>query len=142
MVSEAVAITHFEERHRPGSASLIQRLPEWFGIEASNRACIAALGRLPTFVVESDSGVAAFMALEETSAEAAEIHIMAVAPQLHRRGIGRAMASHWEAWGRSRGLSILHVRTLAPSHPDPYYARTRAFYRALGFLPVFETTAL
>lgn len=142
IASEAVTITHFEDRHRPACASLIHHLPDWFGIEASNRAYIAALGRLPTFVVESDSGVTAFMALEETSPEAVEIHVMAVAPELHRSGIGRAMVSHGESWARSRGLSILHVKTLGPSYPDPYYARTRAFYRALGFRPLFETTAL
>ena len=43
---------------------------------------------------------------------------------------------------RQRGFAVLHVKTLAPSHPDPFYARTRAFYRALGFEPVFETPLL
>jgi hypothetical protein len=33
------------------------------------------------------------------------------------------------------------VKTLGPSHPDPFYAETRAFYRAIGFQPLFETTA-
>ncbi len=28
------------------------------------------------------------------------------------------------------------VRTLAPSNPDPNYVATRAFYEALGFVPV------
>jgi hypothetical protein len=36
----------------------------------------------------------------------------------------------------------LNVKTLAPSHPDPYHARTRAFYQAMGFGPLFETAAL
>lgn len=56
IASEAVTITHFEDRHRPACASLIHQLPDWFGIEAWNRAYIAALGRLPTFVVVNDTG--------------------------------------------------------------------------------------
>src|SRR5215472_2761219 len=138
--SAIVQILDFQERYRPECASLVHQLPDWFGIEASNRAYVAALGRLPTFLVHGQS-VLGFIALEETSTDAVEIHVMAVAPDRHRTGIGRAMVRHAEGWVRSRRRSILHVKTLAPSHPDPFYARTRAFYQALGFRPVFETTA-
>ena len=34
------------------------------------------------------------------------------------------------------------MKTLAPSHPDPFYARTRRFYEAMGFAPLFESDAL
>ena len=37
---------------------------------------------------------------------------------------------------RAQGLSLLLVKTLDGSNPDPFYARTRAFYRAMGFLPL------
>ncbi|WP_419825670.1 hypothetical protein [Sphingomonas sp.] len=39
------------------------------------------------------------------------------------------------------GIRWLTVKTLAASHPDPHYARTRAFYEAIGFQPleVFPT---
>ena len=30
------------------------------------------------------------------------------------------------------------MKTLAPSDPDPSYAATRAFYAAVGFLPLEE----
>lgn len=139
--SPIVTITDFEERHRPGCASVIRQLPDWFGIETSNQAYVAALGRLPTFLVEDEERVIGFIALEETSAEAVEIHVLAVVPNRHRAGIGRAMVSHAEDWVRSRRRGILHVKTLGPSHPDPFYARTRSFYQALGFRPVFETIA-
>jgi ribosomal protein S18 acetylase RimI-like enzyme len=32
----------------------------------------------------------------------------------------------------------MQVKTLGPSNPDPGYARTRAFYEALGFRPLEE----
>jgi hypothetical protein len=43
-----------------------------------------------------------------------------------------------EAWLRQRGVEYLQVKTLGPSHPDEGYARTRAFYFALGFRPLEE----
>jgi GNAT superfamily N-acetyltransferase len=137
--SQRFAVIDFEERHRGGCACVIQALPDWFGIEASNRAYVAALGRIPTFVVEDESRVLGFTAIEETSTDAAEIHVMAVVPDRHRGGIGRAMVSHAEEWVRSRELSLIHVKTLGASHPDPFYVRTRRFYEALGFRPMFET---
>ena len=140
-MKKSIRLIDFEERHRVACAHVIHRLPDWFGIEASNQAYVAALGRLPTFVLEDRGAVLGFIALEQTSAAAVEIHVMAVVPNLHRAGIGRAMLSQAEGWVRSRTCSILHVKTLGASHPNPFYARTRAFYEALGFRPVFETAA-
>src|SRR5262245_24774355 len=75
-------------------------------------------------------------------ADAAENHVLAVHPDHHRRGIGRALLRHSEQWLRGRGVEVFHVKTLGPSDPYPPYARTRAFYQAQGFRPVFESTAL
>jgi hypothetical protein len=56
--------------------------------------------------------------------------------------VGRALLAHLEAEATSRGGRWLHVKTLAPSHPDPFYVRTREFYSAMGFSPLFESSAL
>jgi hypothetical protein len=42
------------------------------------------------------------------------------------------------AYARAQDFALLHVKTLAPSDPDPNYAATRAFYAAVGFLPLEE----
>lgn len=67
---------------------------------------------------------------------------MAVRPDWHRQGIGRALLAQLEREATARGGRWLHVKTLAPSHPDPFYARTRKFYRAMGFDLLFESEAL
>lgn len=35
-----------------------------------------------------------------------------------------------------RVARLLLVKTLAATHPSPEYAGTRAFYRAVGFMPL------
>jgi hypothetical protein len=49
-------------------------------------------------------------------------------------------------WARefaaSRGAHWLHVKTRGPLTPDPGYEKTRAFYLAQGFEPLFESLAL
>jgi GNAT superfamily N-acetyltransferase len=136
-----VSIIAFAEQHRDACAGILRRLPEWFGIESANQAYIAALGRLPTFIAVLDGTPVGFIALEDHLAGAAEIHVLAVAPDLHRHGIGTALMRHAERSLRTRGRTIVHVKTLGPSHPDPGYARTRAFYAARGYQPLFESTA-
>lgn len=63
---------------------------------------------------------------------------MGVRPQSHHQGIGRALISHAEGWLLERHVKYLQVKTLGPSHPDPGYAATRAFYLAVGFRPLEE----
>ena len=74
--------------------------------------------------------------------EAAEIHLMAVHPSLHRRGIGRLLLRAVEADLRSAGVRWLQVKTLGPSKPSDAYAGTRAFYQAYGFAPLEEIHGL
>jgi GNAT superfamily N-acetyltransferase len=121
--------------------SLLRALPQWFGIERSLVAYVHELETLETDVAEVDGRVAGFLAVRRHNPHAAEIHVMAVAPERHRTGIGRVLVARAETRLRVAGVVLLQVKTRGPSAPDPDYARTRAFYAALGFLPLEETTA-
>lgn len=63
---------------------------------------------------------------------------MAVRPEHHRRGIGRALLRHAERTLAADGVEFLQVKTLAPSKADAGYDKTRAFYLAYGFRPLEE----
>jgi ribosomal protein S18 acetylase RimI-like enzyme len=67
---------------------------------------------------------------------------MAVDPSWHRRGVGSALVAAIETHLGAEGIRLLHVKTLGASDPDPGYARTRAFYQSVGFLPLEETRDL
>lgn len=128
---------------------ILRALPDWFGIESSVQQYIRAADELETFVViisrpacggrewRPDQALG-FVTLRETSAEAVELHAMGVLPAWHRRGVGRALVERAATYARAEGFSLLHVKTLAPSHPDEGYAATRAFYEAVGFIPLEE----
>lgn len=139
---ELTTIEAFHERHHASCAAILAALPDWFGIPESNASYLAGLRELAAFVAVRDGEVVGFASLRMHFERAAEVEVMAVRADLHRHGVGRALLDHCEGWLRARGVVVLHVKTLAPSHPDPFYARTRAFYRARGFEPVFETAAL
>src|SRR5262249_53176431 len=68
--------------------------------------------------------------------EAAELTWLAVAVDAHRRGHGRALVDALCRELGGAGVRYLTVRTLSPRTDDEHYARTRAFYAALGFTPL------
>ena len=118
--------------------SILRALPDWFGIESAIIDYARAADEGPTFVAESEGRPVGFLTLKPTSTDAVEVHVMAVLPHAHRRGVGVALVERAAAYARAEGFALLHVKTLAPSDPDPNYAATRAFYAAVGFLPLEE----
>jgi ribosomal protein S18 acetylase RimI-like enzyme len=124
---------------------LVRDLPEWFGIEASNREYVAAAGHRLTYLARSASSSAgaggapagALLVVRHFPASA-EIYWLGVSRNLHRQGVGHALVSALEADLIAEGVSFLFVKTLGPSHPDAGYAKTRLFYEAMGFAPLEE----
>lgn len=144
MTRSTIQIRSFREEDRPDCKNLLVRLPQWFGIEASNRAYLAGLSELPAaFVALRGERLVGFTSLRIHNPVSAEIEVLAVDPDFHRQGIGSELLGRLEAELRERGgFRLLHVKTLGPSEPDENYARTRAFYLSREFLPLLETTEL
>ncbi len=117
---------------------LLRGLPEWFGIESSIVEYVEAAGRLPTLLAYEGGEAVGALVLERHFPTAAEIHLIAVERSRHRRGVGRALVAAAEAAMAADGVTLMSVKTLGPSHPDPGYALTRRFYAALGYQPVEE----
>ena len=113
-------------------------LPTWFGIQESVEDYVSVADRSPTVVASVDGDDVGFLTLVHHSRYAAEVYVMAVVPDQHRRGVGRTMLSHVEATLGRAGVEFLQVKTLSDRHPDPGYEKTRAFYLACGFRPLQE----
>ena len=135
-------IRKLEPYDLPSCETILSSLPDWFGIEAANRAYMESLEHLPAVVATLDNDIVGFLALAEHNPQSYEIHVMAVSETRHRQGVGRALV-HWaESFCQEAGIDWLHVKTLGPSTPDPGYGRTRQFYLAMGFTPLFESLTL
>lgn len=117
---------------------LLRGLPEWFGISSAIVEYVEAAGRLPGLLAYDGTEPVGALLTERHFPTAEEIHLMAVDRSRHRRGIGRALVAAAEAAARADGVTVMSVKTLGPSHPDPGYADTRRFYAAVGYQPVEE----
>jgi ribosomal protein S18 acetylase RimI-like enzyme len=117
---------------------ILRMLPDWFGIEAAILDYEREIEHLPTFLAKADGQVLGFLSLKQHNPFSTEIYVMAVKPDAHRGGIGRSLIETAEFYARKLGIEYMQVKTLGPSRPDEGYARTRAFYEAMGFRPLEE----
>ncbi len=119
--------------------ALLRALPEWFGIEEAVAGYVRDLASAETWIADVDGRVVGFLSIVQLDARSAEIRVMAVAPGFHGQGCGRRLMESAERALRARSVEVLQVKTLSPSRPDAHYARTRGFYKRMGFRPIRET---
>lgn len=117
---------------------ILRSLPQWFGIEEAIVQYVKDIEQLPTFVAMQNNKAVGFLTIKQHNQFAAEIYVMGVLPQVHRRGIGRSLVEKTKQFLNKNGVEYLQVKTLGKSHPDKYYALTRAFYLKMGFRPIEE----
>ena len=115
---------------------ILRALPDWFGIESSIVEYVTKVRDLPFWAMMEDGEAAGFVALLPHTQSAAEVCVMGVRQSHHRSGLGRQLIEACNHWCRENGVLYLTVKTLADTHPDPGYAKTRAFYAAMGFVPI------
>ena len=122
--------------------SILDTLPEWFGIPSAREAYIHHASHAPMLGAEDEGRVLGYASLANHFGNNCEIHSMGVDPRWHRKGIGRELIAAAVRWAAAREIGYLSVKTISDKHPDPNYAKTRAFYRAAGFLPFEELPTL
>lgn len=129
-----------EQREGAGAVAraILDRLPDWFGIPEANEEYVADAEREGAVIASADDGDVGILVLLRHTPYAAEVHLMAVVPELHRHGIGRLLLQHAERRLAAEGIEFLQVKTLSAASPDPNYAKTRRFYEAYGFRPLQE----
>jgi N-acetylglutamate synthase-like GNAT family acetyltransferase len=119
---------------------LLRDLPEWFGIESSVVEYVESARTMPSVAALHDGEVVGVALVRHHNPRAAEIELLAVRRDLHRHGVGRRLVEALELDLRDRAVELLQVKTRGPSAYSPEYERTRAFYDALGFIPLEERT--
>ena len=113
--------------------TILRKLPVWFGIEESIVEYTGKVCGLP-FYAAFDGGAIGFLAIQEHNPFTAEVCVMGVLSEYHRRGIGAALMGRAEDFCRAHGHQYLTVKTLDSSAVYEPYERTRNFYRSMGFI--------
>lgn len=134
-------ITIADDRQKQSIArSILEALPEWFGIPEAREAYIAdSAGKLFFCAAEAGQPVG-FLYLKETGRATCELAVMGVLATHHRRGVGRALMTCAKAAARDADYAFMQVKTVQMGR-YPEYDATNRFYLAMGFreFEVFPT---
>ena len=120
--------------------TILEALPEWFGIPEAREAYISKSASQPCFAAFDGEDPVGFLCLEETGRATAELYVMGVRKECHRRGIGSRLFAEAKAFAAQKGYSFLQVKTVQMGR-YPEYDATNRFYLSLGFqeFEVFPT---
>ena len=117
---------------------ILRELPEWFGLEESLLGYVESARTLPTTVAREGDEIIGVCVVRTHNPRAAEIEVLAVARQRHRAGVGRSLLERVTDDLAGDGVELLQVKTFGPSGASTEYEQTRAFYEAVGFVPLEE----
>ena len=67
------------EEKQYAARTVLEALPEWFGMADSREEYIANVSSLPCWCAEEDGRIAGFLALKETGRDTAELYVMSIA---------------------------------------------------------------
>ena len=118
--------------------TILRLLPQWFGIEEHIEGYVSNVTNLPMFGCLIERDLVGFLSLKPHTEFAAEIYVLGVKPEQHRRGIGRRLIRAVEEHAKERSISFITVKTLSSSIDYEPYERTRQFYSSMGFVPIEE----
>ncbi len=120
--------------------TVLESLPEWFGIPEARESYISEAADEITVVSEEGGRPNGFLCLKETGKDTVELAVMGVLKECHRNGIGTALFQAAKAIAVEKGYSFLQVKTVQPGRYEEY-DRTNLFYLSLGFkeFEVFPT---
>ncbi|MET2851001.1 GNAT family N-acetyltransferase [Vibrio owensii] len=121
--------------------NVLRTLPEWFGREDSLVEYVSEIDSLDTYTAWDGNELIGFFSVNYHNAYSAELHVLAVHKDHHRKGIGLLLFQTIEKELKAKSVKLLQVKTLGASANDPNYEKTRHFYTALGFYSLEEIEA-
>ncbi len=118
--------------------SILEALPEWFGIESARENYIREVKHLEIFACVAGNHPIGFIGLKTHNPLNIEIYVMGVLPAWHRQGIGKKLITRSIEHSKQQAIQFITVKTLSAQSDAVHYANTRLFYQSCGFAPFEE----
>ena len=89
--------------------TVLEALPEWFGIEESRENYIRDCADQTFLAAKDDDKIMGFLCLKETGNATVELAVMGVLKECHRNGIGRKLVEKAKEVAVSEGYEFMQV---------------------------------
>lgn len=113
-------------------------LPEYFGLpEVNEHYAMGFISRI-NLAAKIGEDYVGLISIDFPYSENANIYWMGVLRQYHRQGIGKILSNEAFRQAKYKGAKTISAETLSPQEADENYLKTYAFYKSLGFAPLFN----
>ena len=131
-----------KSQKRSIARQILEALHEWFEMEGGREQYISECADQLLFAAYEEDSPVGFIALKATSPHTAEIAVMGVLKEYHRRGTGALLFNAAKKAASEQGYSFIQVKTVKMGVYEDY-DRTNRFYLSLGFrelevLPIWD----
>ncbi|NLP33703.1 MAG: GNAT family N-acetyltransferase [Clostridiales bacterium] len=118
--------------------SILSELPEWFGNEQSLLNYAESVKGKAFYCAYDRDKAIGFISLKFNNLYTADIYVMGILKNYHRKGIGKQLVEAAEQYIKTKGFKLFMVKTLGESSDYELYKNTRKFYKSVGFYPLEE----
>lgn len=119
---------------------ILEALPEWFEVEESREQLIENSVEQIFIIAKDNDKAVGFVCLKGTGKDTAELAVLGVLKEYHRKGIGAKLVESAKEIAKHSGFSFLQVKTVEMGKYEDY-DKTNLFYQNVGFkeFEVFPT---
>ena len=122
--------------------NILRKLPEWFGIEESIQEYVNTVHKYPYWAAFENNICIGFFSGTIHYNRTGDIYVCGIDPKYHRRGIGTLLYKKLEEYFIKNDCEYVMVKTISDTDTDANYAKTRAFYKKIGFKELVTLTEM
>ena len=122
---------------------VLESLPDWFGDKQSLDEYVAKAADFPYWAAMNEAGrCIGFFSIKTHYGHTGDIFVCGILPEYQHMGAGKALYSRAEEYLIRVGCKYVIVETLSDIVDNEPYARTRKFYKSIGFEPLITLTEM
>ena len=122
--------------------TILRKLPEWFGIEKSLIQYVETVNKYPYWAAFDKDNCIGFFSGKIHYNRTGDIYVCRIDPKYHGKGIGTLLYKELEKNFAKSGCEYIIVKTISDKDPDENYAKTREFYKKMGFKELITLTEM
>ena len=144
-MKDDIQIIQIQESNKKSARTreVLESLPQWFGRKEAIEEYAEEVREHPYWIAADREGrCVGFFSVKIHYRHTGDIFVCGILPEYHRRGIGKALYHAAEDYFVQSGCRYVIVKTLSDAVDFEPYARTREFYRSVGFEPLITLTEM
>jgi ribosomal protein S18 acetylase RimI-like enzyme len=122
--------------------NILRKLPEWFGIEGSLLEYVNTVNKFPYYAAIENGNCIGFFSGKIHYDRTGDVYVCGIDPKYHGKGIGTLLYKKLEQYFMEKGCEYVIVKTISDIDTDENYAKTRKFYKKMGFKELITLTEM